>query len=277
MPNFQQLISSWAGGLTLYDKQEAESLVSWLFEHHLNYRGSDILNEVDPTTFPPALLADYERIKTGEPIQYVLGKGPFYGRDFYVNSFTLIPRNETEELVHLMIKENPEPGLKVLDIGTGTGCIPVSLALDMNNPEVYAVDISEEALKIAAKNAEALGAKVSFSKCDILNQSPEVPQLDLLVSNPPYVLLKEKELMHKNVLDFEPELALFVSDNDPLLFYRAIASKGLELLSEKGKLYFEINEQYGKEVVQLLESLGYTAVRLIKDLNGRDRMVVGIR
>ena len=218
MPVFHEIITSWAEKLTDYEKQEAESIVSWLFEHHLGWRKSDLLNDADEGSFPPKILEDLERLKMGEPIQYIIGKGPFYGRDFFVSPDTLIPRNETEELVHPIIKENPKASLKLLDIGTGTGCIPVSLALEMEDPEVYAVDISEEALAIARKNGDALGAEVVFSKCDILSELPEVAELDILVSNPPYIPEQEKSEMQKNVLDFEPGLALFVSNEDPLLF-----------------------------------------------------------
>ncbi len=277
MSSFQQLISSWSSELVLYEKQEAESLISWLFEHHLGWRRTQILDEADESLFPAKVFDDFERLKTGEPIQYIMGKGPFYGREFFVTPATLIPRNETEELVHLIIKENPQAGLKILDIGTGTGCIPISLALEMNNPEVFAVDISEEALQIAHKNAFELGAKVTFSKCDILTEIPEVAELDVMVSNPPYIPEQEKTEMHKNVLAFEPELALFVSNNDPLIFYKKIAQKGHCLLKSGGKLYFEINEKYGKEVADLIERLGYSEVKVLKDLNGKDRIVVARR
>ncbi|PZX58395.1 release factor glutamine methyltransferase [Algoriphagus ratkowskyi] len=276
MSSYQELLTSWASKLTDYDKQEAESLVSWLFEHHLGWRRTEILNEADVNSFPSKIFEDLERLKTGEPIQYIFGKGPFYGREFFVSSATLIPRNETEELVHLIIKENRNAGLKILDIGTGTGCIPISLALEMNNPEVFAVDISEEALLIAQNNAVALDAKVTFSKCDILNQTPEVTELDILVSNPPYIPEQEKTEMHRNVLDFEPELALFVSNDDPLIFYRRIAEMGNQLLKLNGKLYFEINEKYGNAVASLMQDLGYSEVRIMKDLNQKERLVVGI-
>ncbi|MEB2774773.1 peptide chain release factor N(5)-glutamine methyltransferase [Algoriphagus sp. D3-2-R+10] len=277
MSTFQKLMSSWATKLTDYDRQESESLVSWLFEHHLGWRRSDLLNEVDEASFPPKIFEDLERLMTGEPIQYIIGKGPFYGREFFVSPATLIPRNETEELVHLIIKENLKAGLRILDIGTGTGCIPISLVLEMDNPEVYAVDISEEALVIARKNAGELGAKVTFSKCDILIQTPEAEKLDILVSNPPYIPEQEKFKMHKNVLDYEPELALFVSDIDPFIFYRIIAEKGKQLLSPEGKLYFEINEIYGNEIAVLLQKLGYSEVRILKDLNEKDRIAVAKR
>ncbi len=276
MSTFQELISYWATKLSIYEKQEAESMVSWLLEHHLGWRRTQILVEADESSFPPKLFEDFERLKTGEPIQYIMGKGPFYGREFLVSSATLIPRNETEELVHMIIKESPKAGLRVLDIGTGTGCIPISLALEMNNPEIFAVDISEEALEIAAQNADALGAKVTFSTCDILTQTPEVSELDILVSNPPYIPEQEKTEMHRNVLDFEPELALFVSNEDPLIFYREIAVKGKQLLKSGGKLYFEINEKYGKEVSQLMQDLGYSNVQVLKDLNGKERITKGL-
>ena len=147
----------------------------------------------------------------------------------------------------------------------------------MNNPEVYGVDISEEALQIAQKNGVALNAKVTFSICDILTQIPDVPELDILVSNPPYVLLSEKFGMHKNVRDFEPELALFVSNDDPLIFYRRIAETGKHLLKSEGKLYFEINEKYGNAVASLMQDLGYSEVRILKDLNEKERMIIGRR
>ena len=275
MTTYQELINSWAAKLSIYENQEAESLVNWLLEHHVGWRRTRILDEVDEAAFPSKIYEDFERLKTGEPIQYIIGKGPFYGRDFLVSPATLIPRNETEELVHMIIKENPKAGLKILDIGTGTGCIPISLALEMKAPEVFAIDISEDALKIAIQNAEALEAKVTFSICDILTQTPDVSELDILVSNPPYIPEREKNDMHRNVLDFEPGLALFVSNDDPLIFYKMIAEKGKHLLKPGGKLYFEINEKYGIEVAELMQSLGYSDVQVLKDLNGKERIAVG--
>ncbi|MFC5626711.1 peptide chain release factor N(5)-glutamine methyltransferase [Algoriphagus winogradskyi] len=277
MSTFQELLSSWASKLPIYEKQEAESLVSWLLEHHLGWRRTQILDQADEASFPPKLFEDFERLKIGEPIQYIMGKGPFYGREFIVSSATLIPRNETEELVHMIIKENKKAGLRILDIGTGTGCIPISLALEMNNPEVFAVDISEEALEIAKKNGDVLKANVTFSSCDILTQTPDVSELDILVSNPPYIPEQEKTQMHRNVLDFEPGLALFVSNDDPLIFYRTIAEKGKQLLKSGGKLYFEINEKYGEEVAELMQNSGYSEVQILKDLNGKYRIAVGRR
>ncbi len=277
MPNnYQELVQHWAAELRQYSTEEAENLVNWLLEHHLGLRRVDMMHFLEEEDLPEALKKDFEKLKAGEPIQYILGKGPFYGREFLVNKHTLIPRNETEELVHLIIKENPRAGLKILDIGTGTGCIPISLDLEMKSPEVYGIDISEKALDVALKNGESLKSNVTFLKCDILNEMPNVPELDVLVSNPPYVPEAEKSEMHRNVLDFEPGLALFVPDQDPLLFYRVIGEKGKQLLKSGGKLYFEIHERFGSEVAELLTSLGYRAVKVVRDLNGKERIASAI-
>jgi len=210
---------------------------------------------------------------TGEPIQYILGEAPFYGRNFSVSRDTLIPRNETEELVYRILKENPELGLRVLDLGTGTGCIPITLALELQAPEVYALDVSLAALEVARKNAAQLGAQVQFLEGDLLGATPNLDLFDVLVSNPPYVPFRDREEMHANVLNFEPHVALFVTDEDPLLFYRAIGSWGQQLLKKGGKLYLEIYEHLSEELVQLLQSMGYTQVNVHQDLNGKNRMV----
>jgi len=210
---------------------------------------------------------------TGEPIQYILGEAPFYGRNFSVSRDTLIPRNETEELVYRILKENPELGLRVLDLGTGTGCIPITLALELQAPEVYALDVSLAALEVARKNAAQLGAQVQFLEGDLLGATPNLDLFDVLVSNPPYVPFRDQEEMHANVLNFEPHVALFVPDEDPLLFYRAIGSWGQQLLKKGGKLYLEIYEHLSEELVQLLQSMGYTQVNVHQDLNGKNRMV----
>ncbi len=270
--NYQELVQNWASELTEYSIEDAENLVNWLLEHHLGLRRVDMMHFLIEDHLPESLKRDFEKLKVGEPIQYILGKGPFYGREFLVNEHTLIPRNETEELVHLIIKENPQSGLKILDIGTGTGCIPISLDLEMKSAEVYGIDISEKALELAQRNRELLKSKVGFLKCDILNEMPNVPKLDILVSNPPYVPEREKSEMHRNVRDFEPELALFVPDQDPLLFYRVIGEKGKKLLKPGGKLYFEIHERFGSEVAELLTNLGYKEVKVVRDLNGKERI-----
>lgn len=271
--NYHDLVQLWTKSLPIYRIEEAQNLINWLLEHHLGMKRVDMMNFLDPNQLPKALKEDFEKLKTGEPIQYILGKGPFYGREFLVNQHTLIPRNETEELVHLILHANPQPGLKILDIGTGTGCIPITLDLEMNEPEVYGLDISENALEVARKNTKLLHSNVQFMQGDILQEIPTVPLLDILVSNPPYVPIGEKALMHRNVLDFEPELALFVPDQDPLIFYRMIGQLGKKLLVSGGRLYFEIHERFGSEVAAILQNLGYQEVKIHQDLNGKERMI----
>lgn len=271
--NYYELVQFWAKSLTIYRVEEAENLINWLLEHHLGINRVDRMNVIDPDKLPKALLEDFEKLKTGEPIQYILGKGPFYGREFLVNQHTLIPRNETEELVHLILQANSQPGLKILDIGTGTGCIPITLDLEMNDPEVYGLDISENALAVARKNGRFFHSNVHFMLGDIFQEIPNVPVLDILVSNPPYVPIGEKTEMHRNVLDFEPGLALFVSGEDPLTFYRIIGQKGKNLLKSGGRIYFEIHAHFGSEVASLLQNTGYEEVKIHQDLNGKERMI----
>ncbi|MDX5478012.1 MAG: peptide chain release factor N(5)-glutamine methyltransferase [Cyclobacteriaceae bacterium] len=262
--------------MALYPAEEAESLVIWLFEEFLGKKRMDIIKDDEVEFLPESLVSALEQLLSGRPIQYILGTAPFYGREFEVSPAVLIPRNETEELVHLIIKENPQKGLRILDIGTGSGCIPISLALEMQDAEVYGVDISDEALEMAERNNLVLHACVKFQKLDILTEEIPWTGLDIVVSNPPYVRYSEKEMMHRNVLEHEPHLALFVFDEDPLLFYREIAHKARRALKPGGKLYFEINEALGADTKKLMEGLGYSQVRVLKDLNDRDRMVVGV-
>lgn len=257
----------------IYGKQEAESLVFWLFEAFLNKGKMDVLKDDALVEVPENLQTAFSQLLEKKPIQYILGKGPFYGRDFKVNSSVLIPRNETEELVHLIIKENKKLNLRILDIGTGSGCIPISLALEIPSSKIFALDISEDALTVAKENANILEAQVDFFQIDILNEEIPVKDLDIIVSNPPYVCESEKSLMHENVLHFEPHLALFVKDNDPLIFYKIIAKKAKSALKSSGTLYFEINEALGKKVQELLKEQGYREVSVQKDLNNKDRMV----
>jgi release factor glutamine methyltransferase len=278
MTTLQGLFKDYVARLQeLYPKQEAESLVLWLFEAYLGKKRMDLLKNEGLDKEPQELSQALENLLQGMPIQYILGKAPFYGREFFVSPAVLIPRNETEELVHLIIKENPNEGLRILDIGTGSGCIPITLDLELNNPAVFGLDISEEALKIASQNAFLLHSKVKFSRLDILKVELPFEDLDIIVSNPPYVRHSEKEQMHTNVLAYEPHLALFVFDKDPLLFYRTISQKALKTLKSGGKIYFEINEAFGKETKELMENLGFEQVKIFEDLNGRQRMIRGIR
>ena len=270
---YAEWLASLSAQLTAYSKSEAENLVFWLFEHHLGLRRADLQQAYPHPALPAALLEDFQRLLTGEPIQYILGEAPFYGRDFLVTPDTLIPRNETEELVHRIILENRIAGLRVLDLGTGTGCIPITLALELQKPEIVALDVSVQALEVARQNALKLEAQVQFLEGDLLGSIPTLAPFDVIVSNPPYVPLRDQGEMHANVLNFEPHLALFVPDEDPLLFYRAIGTWGQQLLKKGGKLYLEIYENLADELVALLQSLGYSQVQVYPDLNGKNRMI----
>ena len=217
-----------------------------------------------------------ERLKKQEPIQYILGYSDFCGLKFKVTPATLIPRPETSELVEWIVSESTGNG-SILDIGTGSGCIAISLAHRLPQSKVTAWDISNDALDVAADNSKANGCAVAFEEVDILAYKPTGELFDIIVSNPPYIKENEKAAMHSNVLDWEPHTALFVPDNDPLLFYRAIAIKGLSLLRPGGKLYFEINRAHGQETVEMLKSLGYTGIELRKDFAENDRMIRAVK
>lgn len=213
------------------------------------------------------------RLKSYEPLQYIIGETSFCGLTFEVSPDVLIPRPETAELIDWIATDDKRCGIRILDIGTGSGCIPVSLSVRMNSPEVYAWDISEKALAVAKRNVERNNVNVDFRCVDVLGDNIPPVKVDVIVSNPPYITCSEKKDMEKNVLDWEPQLALFVPDNDPLLFYRRIAQLGLDLLDKPGKIYFEINQAYGKETVDMLTSLGYTNIELRKDMSSNDRMI----
>ncbi len=217
-----------------------------------------------------------ERLKKQEPIQYILGYSDFCGLRFKVTPATLIPRPETSELVEWIASEAAGRE-SILDIGTGSGCIAVSLAHKMPQSKVTAWDISNDALAVAAENSKANGCVVTFEQVDILAYEPTGEQFDIIVSNPPYIKENEKEAMHANVLDWEPHTALFVPNNDPLLFYRTIAEKGLTLLKPGGSLYFEINRAHGKDTVDMLAALGYTSIELRKDFAENERMIRAVK
>lgn len=215
-------------------------------------------------------------LKKQKPIQYILGETEFFGLPFYVNENTLIPRQETEELVDWIIKDFKIEGfqdLKILDIGTGTGCIAISLAKNITNASVFALDVSEKALATAEKNATLNDVHLTFLHQNILEVENLNQKFDVIVSNPPYVRNLEKQEIHKNVLEYEPHLALFVEDHDALLFYRKIATLATKNLSKNGKLYFEINQYLGKEMIEMLDNLGFQNIQLKKDIYGNDRMI----
>jgi release factor glutamine methyltransferase len=221
------------------------------------------------------ILAGLER---GEPIQHILGEAHFYGMNLVVSPDTLIPRPETEELVHLILQNHRgQQGLKIIDIGTGSGCIAVALAKGLSNSEVWAMDVSSSALSVARENARLYRQQINFVQGDILEWDMVFgaeQQFDVIVSNPPYITPKEKEMMHPNVLQYEPHLALFVEEEAPLLFYDYIADFALSHLLDTGSLYFEINQYLGLETADMLRKKGFVDVRLLKDINAVDRMIV---
>lgn len=212
------------------------------------------------------------QLQTGKPLQYALGYAEFFGLKFLVSPATLIPRPETEELVQWVLNSAANKASSILDIGTGSGCIAISLKKNLPGAKVSAIDVSVDALNTAKENAALNKVDVDFIKADILRY-PASGSYSIIVSNPPYVTLEDKKLMHRNVTDFEPHTALFVPEDDPLIFYRAIADFALTSLQPNGLLFFEINESLGKETAQLLIDLGFKDVEVRKDLSGRDRMV----
>ncbi len=213
------------------------------------------------------------RINNEEPIQYILGEADFFGRKFMVTPAVLIPRNETEELVNLIIQDYKDKSIKLLDIGTGSGCIPITLIKELKLNKAYAIDFDPRVIKIAKQNAEKYNVEIDFLMIDALKEKFPIQGVDVIVSNPPYVTNSERELMKNNVLKFEPGTALFVDDETPLVFYERIAEHALESLKEDGRLYFEINEQFGDKVKFMLEQKGYKNVSIIADLNGKDRII----
>ena len=235
-------------------------------------------DDVTLTAEQEAMLADaIKRLQRHEPIQYIQGYSDFCGLRFKVTAATLIPRPETSELVEWIAADHHGKTVNILDIGTGSGCIAVSLASKLPKSTVSAWDISAEALAVAAENSRNNGTEVTFERVDILAHEPLNGHFDIIVSNPPYIKENENSAMHSNVLDWEPHTALFVPDSDPLLFYRTIAVKGLELLKCGGTLYFEINRAHGAETVEMLANTGYKEIELRKDFADNDRMIKATR
>lgn len=266
-----------------YDAYEAESFFYLILEDKHKLRQIDLaLNHELSFVQTDFVVWDLilNQLKKEIPIQYLLGKTHFYGLEFEVNENVLIPRPETEELVEWIINENSKTDksrkIKILDIGTGSGCIAISLAKNIPNAEVYAIDVSKKAIETAKRNAIRNNVEVTFILQDILKTDELKCNFDIIVSNPPYVRNLEKEEIKKNVLDYEPHLALFVEDNDALIFYRKIAELAKKNLSENGQLYFEINQYLGKEMTNLLEKLDFKKVELRKDIYDNDRMTKGV-
>ncbi len=259
-----------------YEPQEANALARIIFCDMLGQSNVDyyLCKDMDLSgNEEEKVKSILQRLEKYEPIQYIEGKKYFSGREFFVRQGVLIPRPETEELVELAAQAC-KPNAKILDIGTGSGCIAISLAKKLPEAEVHAWDISEAALEVAKQNNEQLSASVHFEQHDILTyQATGEEAFDLIISNPPYIAESEKAEMETNVLAWEPSIALFVPDNDPLLFYRRIGELALRMLTPNGKLFFEINRAYGDATKQLLCNQGYKNIHIQKDLSGNDRFV----
>ena len=277
--NAQELYQSAHNQLSkVCEINEAKTLIKILISEMTQLSFTEIMFGKDlPADFDfEEFNASLDRLLKNEPIQYILGKAPFLERDFFVQQGVLIPRPETEELVVKILADLPT-NAQIMDIGTGSGCIAISMALANNDYKVFAVDVSEEVIPVVTKNKELLQANnLKIIKANILTEVDKLIGLgkfDCIVSNPPYVTEAEKDLMQANVLDYEPDLALFVSNENPLLFYNAIADAGLKLLKSGGQLWFEINEHFGKETCEMLTKKGYQSVELFKDFHEKDRMV----
>ena len=276
----------------IYGSDEANALIMILLEHYFGIDRVKIAMDPKLRLSESELLTLHFAVKEllkNKPVQYILGETEFCGMRFFVDENVLIPRPETEEMVHIIGARRDKASLvrtgfdvetddrpSILDIGTGSGCIAISLAKLLKNSVVTAVDVSEKALKVAKKNAESNGVDVNFIKDDILNpQNPELldKQYDIIVSNPPYVCKSEKTEMRANVLGYEPSSALFVSDNDPLIFYRKILEFAQKSLKPDGEVWFEINEKFGEEMKNLCVKMGFKDVEIIKDFRERDRIL----
>ncbi len=266
---------------SIYTQKEIESFFYLLIQYRLNLKRIDIalnpllqISTIDQIYFSDSI----KKLKQEIPIQYIMGKTEFYGLPFYVDKNVLIPRPETEELVDWILKntkddreKNKEKSLNLLDIGTGSGCIAISLAKKLQNITIWALDVSKKALEIAQKNALLNSVEIRFLEEDILKVEKFPVKFDIIISNPPYVRELEKLKIKNNVLKYEPHLALFVKNNNPLLFYDKIADIAKENLNNGGQIYFEINQYLGKETVELLQEKGFQHIELQKDIFGNDR------
>jgi release factor glutamine methyltransferase len=274
----------------IYGNDEVSSFFFLCIEHYLDVARIQLAVEPEFTLSKSETAIFFEvleLLKQQKPIQYILGETEFYGLPFKVNASVLIPRPETEELVALIIanSKNQNPNsktIKILDIGTGSGCIAISLAKHLPNASVYALDVSKEALKVAKENAKLNAVTISFIELSILNDTDwnlffKDLEFDAIVSNPPYVRNLEKSEIKPNVLNYEPHLALCVEDDNPLLFYKAIANFAIDYLKENGALYFEINQYLAKETQKLLSDARFNSIELLSDLNGNKRMLKGIK
>ncbi|MBK9638862.1 MAG: peptide chain release factor N(5)-glutamine methyltransferase [Bacteroidetes bacterium] len=266
----------------LYDKGEANALLKNLLQERLSmsfFELAAIENNVLSVNQEAQLLSDLNRLKSGEPLQYILGYTWFNEMKILVDKNVLIPRPETEELISFILDQHFPPNAIMLDLCSGSGCIALSLKSAFPNGEVFGFDVSEGSLKVAEQNSEALKLKVSWKKWDVINEScPHTFHTapELIVSNPPYITMKEFDDMHKNVTDFEPHLALFVSDADPLIFYTVISKFAKRKLADGGRLWFEVNKWHAVEVAEVMEQNGFDDVRIYRDFSSNDRFVSAV-
>ena len=256
----------------LYGPHEAEMIARMVVCKRLRYNLSQMVAHYDDEVEIADLEPIVAELKSGRPVQYVLGEAEFCEMDFEVEEGVLIPRPETEELVYHIV-ETTKRGARILDIGTGSGAIAIALSKLIEEAEVVAVDISREALVIARRNAERMGADVEFIEADALGDLSHLGKFDIIVSNPPYIPQSDIVDMRQNVVDFEPHTALFVPDNDPLCFYRAAAKNGATMLREGGSIWFEIYEKLGEELCAMMSAMGYSRNEIIEDSNLKPRMV----
>ncbi len=255
---------------------EVSSIANLVLEYLFNIDRTEIILDRSINITNPqqkALDQFLSRLNDFEPIQYIIGEADFYGRKFIVNPSVLIPRQETEELVNLIVKDFTGKKIKFLDIGTGSGCIAITLLKELKGGKAFAMDIDPRVIKTARQNAERHEVSIDFLLIDIVTEPIPIQSLDVIVSNPPYVMTSEKDLMKPNVLDHEPARALFVEEDDPLIFYRRIAELSKTSLKEGGRIYFEINERFGEDVQAMLQVMDYSEVEIIKDLNNKNRFV----
>jgi release factor glutamine methyltransferase len=261
----------------IYGERESRSIITTVVGHYSGHNLVDILLKKPIDVIAERRIAEaLERVIEGVPVQYILGETEFYGRKFFVDNNVLIPRRETEELTDLVIQDNGNRAINILDIGTGSGCIAVSLCCELRSAKLYAVDISPEALRVASRNSSHNKADVLLAPYDILHgeEFPFDVTFDLIVSNPPYVRNSEKKEMRNNVLNHEPHLALFVDDSSPLIYYESCLQFARERLRPAGRIYVEINEYLGRETLSLFHKYGFDA-ELIKDFRGKDRIIRG--
>lgn len=272
----EQLRNGLAG---VAEPQEVQAMIRIICEDIFNYDPVDMAlrQESELPEFAQERITDLiARMRRHEPLQYIIGWARFHGHKFKVTPTVLIPRPETEQLVDLIVNENTASDLRVLDMGTGSGCIAISLARALKFASVDALDVSRDALAVARENAAALKVKVRFFESDMLLPQPAATY-DIIVSNPPYICWSERESMERNVKDYEPGQALFVPDNDPLMFYKAIAPYAQQSLEKGGRLYLEINQRFGNEVKHLLEDHGFEDVRIIQDSFGKVRFAAAVK